>query len=69
MPKEILDEAYLHADSKQFMSWEEFFTFYLSDITRNSVFQYGKMKLGAAYKTDGAVKKIADVLPEHIKRG
>jgi len=68
VPKEILDEAYLHADSKQFMSWEEFFTYYLAEITRNSVFQYGKMKLGAAYKTDGVMKKIADVLPSQIKK-
>ena len=59
----------MRSDSKQFTSWEEFYTYYLADITRNTVFQYGKMKLGEAYKTEGAIKKISAVLPKQIERG
>ena len=64
VPKSVLDETYLHADSKQFMSWENYYTHYLTDITRHTVYQYGKSKLNAAYKTDGSIRKIKAVLPE-----
>ena len=48
------------------MSWEEFYTYYLADITRNTVYQYGKLKLRAAYKKEGAVKKIVAKMPPQI---
>lgn len=66
VPKEVLETTYLYADSKQFMSWENYFTYYLTDITRNTKYQYGKMKLKKAYKTEGAIKKIAAVLPKQM---
>ena len=66
VPKEILEETHKFADSKQFMSWEEFYTYYLADITRNTVYQYGKLKLRAAYKKEGAVKKIVAKMPSQI---
>ena len=48
------------------MSWEEYYSSYLADITRNTVYQYSKLRLAEVYKTQGAVAKIAAVMPETI---
>ena len=61
-----MPETYLYADSKVYMSWEEYYSSYLADITRNTVYQYSKLRLAEAYKTQGAVTKIAAVMPETI---
>lgn len=66
VPKGILQETYLYADSKEFMSWEEYYSSYLADITRNTVYQYSKQRLAEVYKTQGAVSKIAAVMPVAI---
>ncbi len=66
VPKGILQETYLYADSKVYMSWEEYYSSYLADITRNTVYQYSKLRLTEAYKTQGAVAKIAAVMLETI---
>ena len=68
-PKGILQETYLYADSKTFMSWEEFYSSYLANITRNTVYQYSKLRLAEVYKTQGAVAKIAAVMPKTIQPG
>lgn len=67
VPKSVTEETYLYADSRHHMSWEEFYTYYLSDITRNTVYQYSKQKLNQTYKTTGNIDKIASVIPEKIK--
>ena len=66
VPKGILQETYLYADSKAFMSWEEYYSAYLADITRNTVYQYSKLRLAEGYRTQGAASKIAAVMPETI---
>ncbi len=66
VPKGILQETYLYADSKAFMSWEEYYSSYLADITRNTVYQYSKLKLAEVYKTQGAASQIASVMPPRI---
>ena len=66
VPKGILQETYLYADSKEFMSWEEYYSSYLADITRNTVYQYSKQRLAEIYQTQGAASKIAAVMPETI---
>ncbi len=64
--KNVLEETFRYADSKVYMSWEEFFTSYLVSATQNTVFQYSKSKLKDVYKTEGAIKKINNVLPDKI---
>ena len=51
--KGFLEETYQYADSKKFMSWEEFYTWYLADITRNTIYQYGKTRLAEAIQNGG----------------
>ncbi|MGB4093920.1 MAG: translation initiation factor 2 [Ruminococcus flavefaciens] len=67
VPKSVVEETYLHADSESYISWEEFYTSYLTDITKDTVFRYTKTKLAEAYKTEGAVARIASVMPEEIR--
>ncbi len=67
VPKSVTEETWNHADSVKFFSWEEFYTYYLSDVTRNSISQYSKQKLGEFYKTEGNIGKIREVLPECIR--
>ncbi len=67
IPRSVLSETYQYADSIKYMSWEEFYTAYLIDITRNSIAQYKKAKLADYYKTEGALKRIAAVIPEGIR--
>lgn len=67
IPETITDEAFLHADSTKYMSWEEFFTAYLVKTSRDTVYQYNKSRLNDAYKTKGVIQKIINVLPEKIR--
>ena len=64
---EIINETYMYADSSKYMSWEAFYTDFLSKVTRNTVFQYNKSRLAAAYKTNGAVSRVLALMPDKIK--
>ena len=65
--REILSETYKYADSCKYLSWEEFFTSYLVNVTSGTIYKYNKSSLGEAYKTAGTIKKIISVLPEQIR--
>ncbi len=67
IPKTIIEETWNHADSVSFFSWEEFYTRFLSDVTRNSIRQYSKSALSEYYKTAGNLDKVKSVLPEYIR--
>lgn len=68
VPKAILEETWSYADSARYFSWEEFYTAYLSDCTRNEVYQYSKRRLNNFFKTLGSVGKISRILPESIQK-
>ncbi|XME03248.1 hypothetical protein QYZ88_003450 [Lachnospiraceae bacterium C1.1] len=67
VPKTILEETWNYADSVKYFSWEEFYTKYLSDCTRNQVGQYSKTRLNSFYKTIGCIERIKKTLPDCIK--
>ena len=54
----MIEETWDYADSIKYFSWEEFYTAYLSEITRNEISQYSKKKLAAFYRTSGNVDKV-----------
>lgn len=68
VPATIISETYMHADSTEFISWEEFYTHYLVQKTAGTVYAYNKSSLADAYKTSGSLKRILQVLPEQIKQ-
>ena len=67
VPKAVIEETWDYADSVNYFSWEEFYTRYLSDATRNEVSQYSKTRLSDYYKTAGNIDRIISVLPACIK--
>ena len=66
VPKAILEETWDYADSVSYFSWEEFFTSYLVDKTRNAVSQYSKKKLNPFYTTAGSIDRICSIMPPSI---
>jgi hypothetical protein len=66
-PMTVLEQTWDYADSVKYFSWEEFYTWYLSNISRNEVYQYSKRKLNNFFKTAGSIKRIGNVLPESLR--
>ena len=65
---QILREPEKYIDSKEYLSWERFFTALLIERTRqNEYMQYRKANLSDFYLTDKNVKKIYEVIPEEIR--
>ncbi len=67
IPKSIMEETWNYADSVKYFSWEEFYTHYLADLTKNGIRKYSKARLGEYYKTAGNVDKVVSVLPKCIR--
>ncbi len=67
VPEAVIQKTYEYADSTRYMSWEEFYTAYLTELTQNTVYRYSKSKLAEFYKTEGTVSKIAAVIPKEIR--
>ena len=55
VPKSVVVESYLHAESESYISWEELYASYLTNITKTTVFRYTKTNHSEVYKTEGAV--------------
>ncbi|RGI59981.1 translation initiation factor 2 [Ruminococcus sp. TM10-9AT] len=64
---EVTEKTYELADSKEYFSWEEFYTAYLIEHSRNTIYEYSKKKLKDAYLTTGSFQKILNQLPEKVK--
>ncbi len=66
VPQAVLDETYDYADSKHYISWEEFYTDYLVKNSKNTPFRYGKSGLNDSYKSPRIIEKIKSIMPEQI---
>lgn len=66
VPKAILDSTYDYADSCKYMSWEQFYTEYLIQMTANSVHPYQKKKLHNFFLTKGNREKILGLMPSRL---
>lgn len=62
-----IDKTYDYADSKEYSSWEQFFTSYLISLTQDTVKKYSKNRLSQYYCSDVNISKIAEQLPELIE--
>lgn len=56
--KQILKKPSSYIDSKEYISWERFFTDLLVSITANTPLQYNKNELNIAYLKPANIKKI-----------
>ena len=66
VPYDVTAETWKYADSKLYMSWEEFYTDHLIKNTSGTVYQYNKNRLAAPYKTEGIISKVVSVMPDEI---
>ncbi len=55
-----------YVESKQFMSWERFFTVLLVEKTKDTYLQYSKSKLNDAYKTKKIQDKVLEEMPDKL---
>lgn len=59
--KKQLDETYNYADSKEYGSWEQYYTNLLVDLTRNTPAAYTKSNLNEFYLGDNSIKAIKEI--------
>lgn len=64
---DILAQPEKFIDSKEYFSWERFFTALLISGTKNSYLKYQKKKLNEAYLSGRVFEKICEVLPDEIR--
>ena len=66
VPDDIIYETYLFADSKQYMSWEEYYTSILTELTKNTPFAYTKRKLNPAWINEASLDKVTAIMPDQL---
>lgn len=64
--KSILERPSDYIDSKEYFSWERFFTHYLIDISSKTYLQYNKKKLNDNYLRPVVEQKILAAIPEML---
>ena len=60
--RNILEDPSSHIDSKEFFSWERFFTHILIEITRGTWLQYSKRKINPSYLNETVRQKIVSFI-------
>lgn len=65
---DILASPWDYVESREFESWERFFTQLLISVTKDTPFQYSKQTLNPSYLQDRIVRRIVDGFPAAIKK-
>lgn len=60
----ILESPYDYIESKEFFSWERFFTLLLTDVTKGTYLEYDKTSLNSSYENPKEQAAIVDVMPD-----
>ena len=60
--RDILENPSSYIDSKDFFSWERFFTHLLIEITRGTWLQYSKRKLNPSYLGETVSERIINII-------
>lgn len=64
--EEVLDNPGDYIESREYMSWERFFTALLVDKTKDTYLSYSKSKLNEAYKNKKIQQTILQEVPEQL---
>ena len=56
--EDILNNPSNYIDGMLYFSWEQFFTAYLKNITKDKIYKYSKSRLGKYYKTKANEEKV-----------
>ena len=62
--RKVLDEPSNYIDSKEYFSWERFFTGFLIERTNGTYLQYTKKKLNPAFLQGAVAEKILSVIKD-----
>lgn len=66
--EKLINDTELYADTKDFLTWERFYTYLLEDITKNDMdYKYSKSKLSLGYRLNSSIRKFKSVIPEFIR--
>ena len=63
-PHDILADPAAHIESRDFFSWEQFFTAFLVDLTRDTYLQYSKHRLNPVYLHPVNIEKLLEAMGE-----
>ena len=63
---EILEHPSDFIESRDYMSWERFFTALLVDKTKDTYLRYSKSKLNESYKNQKIQGKILQEIPDQL---
>ena len=62
----VLDNPSDFIESKEYMSWERFFSALLVDKTKDTYLRYSKSRLNDTYKNKKIQKKILQEVPDQL---
>lgn len=65
--QEILNVPWESIDSKDYISWERYFTSLLISVTKDTYLSYNKSRLNDVYLQDRNKNRILDVIEEGLK--
>ncbi len=63
---QILSEPSENIESKEYFSWERFFTALLTELSRGTYLEYSKRKLNPNYLQKAIMDAITDLLPDSV---
>ena len=63
---EVLEHPSDFIESRDYISWERFFTALLVDKTKDTYLRYSKSKLNEAYKNQKMKEKILQEIPDQL---
>ena len=61
-PNEVLNDPSEHIESKDYFSWEQFFTALLTELTQDTYMQYSKHHLNEFYLQSANVERILEAM-------
>ena len=61
-PHDILANPAAHIESRDFFSWEQYFTALLVDLTRDTYLHYNKNRLNPVYLQPANIEKVLDAM-------
>ncbi len=63
-PADILNDPSVHIESKDYFSWEQFFTALLTELTQNTYMQYSKHHLNEFYLQSTNIERLLESMKE-----
>lgn len=64
--EDILKNTWKYVDSREFLTWERFYTTLLIEFSKNTKFAYSKSELNDYYKSENSKKRIEKRMPKEI---